>query len=164
MRCTPRGIAVFVNRPSDAFRAPKVRSKDHLTEKPTELLRQLIEAMTVPGEMVADPFGGTASTLVAALELDRRAWGCELLDTNYNAGWGNIANAVKKKQSGEQPVIHGAQKIQRQRKPAAARRGQPPGRIGMSMMRSGAPEPATERSLEESVAAVEGAVTWGWTG
>lgn len=45
--------------------------KIHPTEKPVELIKKLIEASTVPGEVVVDPFGGSGSTGAAALELGR---------------------------------------------------------------------------------------------
>jgi site-specific DNA-methyltransferase (adenine-specific) len=50
----------------------------HPTEKPVELLRQLIESSSLPGEIVLDPFAGSGSTLVAALVEGRRAVGVEV--------------------------------------------------------------------------------------
>jgi len=69
---------------SNVFVEPRVapQRKVHPTEKPTSLLRRLIEQSTQPGELVADPFAGSGSTLVAAFECNRRAWGCEL-DKEY---------------------------------------------------------------------------------
>jgi len=46
---------------------------DHPTQKPTPLLEALIEASSVKGEVVFDPFGGVHSTAVAAVRKDRRA-------------------------------------------------------------------------------------------
>jgi site-specific DNA-methyltransferase (adenine-specific) len=45
----------------------------HKTEKPTELLRPLIEYACPPGGTVLDPFAGSASTAVAARLTGRRA-------------------------------------------------------------------------------------------
>lgn len=45
--------------------------KIHPVEKPTNLLRQLIESSTVPGEIVLDCFGGSGSTAEASLQLGR---------------------------------------------------------------------------------------------
>jgi DNA modification methylase len=50
----------------------------HPTEKPVELLRQLIEASSLFGETVLDPFMGVGSTLVAALLEGRHAIGIEI--------------------------------------------------------------------------------------
>jgi DNA modification methylase len=50
----------------------------HPTEKPVDLLRQLIESSSVIGETVLDPFMGCGSTLVAAKREDRRGIGIEL--------------------------------------------------------------------------------------
>lgn len=47
------------------------KQKRHPVEKPTSLLRQLIESSTVPGEVILDFFGGSGSTAQAALELGR---------------------------------------------------------------------------------------------
>jgi site-specific DNA-methyltransferase (adenine-specific) len=49
----------------------------HETEKPAGLLRPLISYSCPPGGLVIDPFAGSASTLVAARELGRRAIGIE---------------------------------------------------------------------------------------
>lgn len=56
--------------------------KHHPTEKPTDILRQMIESSSVLGETVYDPFAGSGSTLVAALLEGRLAVGCEI-DERY---------------------------------------------------------------------------------
>lgn len=80
------GDARLEERPSDVFVEPKIAAVRHPTEKPVPMLRQIIEATTVEGEMVADPFGGVASTLEAAAVAGRRAWGCELEEDYYASG------------------------------------------------------------------------------
>lgn len=50
----------------------------HPTEKPVEVLRQIIESSSVLGELVLDPFAGSGSTLVAATIEGRRSIGIEL--------------------------------------------------------------------------------------
>lgn len=45
----------------------------HPSEKPVELLAELIESSSRPGEVVLDPFAGAGSTGVAAVLLGRRA-------------------------------------------------------------------------------------------
>lgn len=54
------------------------QTKRHPTEKPVNLLRQLIESSSVMGEVVLDPFCGVGSTLVAAKLEGRRAIGIEI--------------------------------------------------------------------------------------
>lgn len=53
------------------------RVKHHPTEKPVDVLRQLIESSSVMGETVYDPFAGSGSTLIAAALEGRLAIGCE---------------------------------------------------------------------------------------
>ncbi|ENC0073550.1 site-specific DNA-methyltransferase, partial [Escherichia coli] len=50
----------------------------HPCEKPAEMLRQIISASSRPGDLVADFFMGSGSTVKAALSLGRRAIGVEL--------------------------------------------------------------------------------------
>lgn len=52
--------------------------KHHPTEKPIDILRQLIESSSVMGETVYDPFAGSGSTLIAANLEGRIAVGCEI--------------------------------------------------------------------------------------
>lgn len=54
------------------------RVKHHPTEKPVDILRQLIESSSVIGEVVYDPFSGSGSTLIAAALEGRTAFGCEV--------------------------------------------------------------------------------------
>jgi adenine-specific DNA-methyltransferase len=74
-------------RPRDVITVPRKHLADrHPTEKPVELLRQLIEATTAPDDLILDPFAGVASSLVAAQELGRRSWGCELDEGYHRTG------------------------------------------------------------------------------
>lgn len=49
----------------------------HPTQKPVALIERCLRASTNPGDLVLDPFAGSASTGVAALGLGRRFSGCE---------------------------------------------------------------------------------------
>lgn len=75
-----KGKAKTINNPGSTQLMPYPRPKNpiHNTQKPIELLRKLIENSTKPGEMVVDPFSGSGSTLVAAMQSGRRALGIEL--------------------------------------------------------------------------------------
>lgn len=71
-----KGSVIRVLRPQSG------RVKNHPTEKPVDVLRQLIESSSVLGETVYDPFAGSGSTLIAALVEGRNAVGCEI-DERY---------------------------------------------------------------------------------
>ncbi len=53
------------------------------TEKPVPLLETLIEQSSVAGDVVADPFFGSGSTLVAAQRLQRQVWGNDISDAAH---------------------------------------------------------------------------------
>jgi len=57
-------------------------TKSHPTEKPLSLMRELIQLFTNPGDVIFDPFMGSGTTGVAALECGRRFIGAEL-DAGY---------------------------------------------------------------------------------
>jgi site-specific DNA-methyltransferase (adenine-specific) len=50
----------------------------HPTEKPVDLLKELIRATTGNGSLILDPFAGSGSTLLAAKEMGRHAVGIEI--------------------------------------------------------------------------------------
>jgi site-specific DNA-methyltransferase (adenine-specific) len=52
--------------------------KLHPTQKPVKLLKKLIEIFTDEGDIVIDPCAGSGSTLIAAIELNRKAYGFEI--------------------------------------------------------------------------------------
>ncbi len=60
----------------DILDVPRIHG-GYPTEKPVELLSILVEQSTRPGELVADPFMGSASAGVAAIGSGRRFLGCD---------------------------------------------------------------------------------------
>lgn len=52
--------------------------KVHPTQKPVLLLERLIEVFTDKGDVVIDPCAGSGTTLLAAAQCDRRAYGFEI--------------------------------------------------------------------------------------
>lgn len=61
--------------------------KVHPTQKPVPLLERLIEIFTDKGDVVIDPCAGSGSTLLAAAQMGRKAYGFEV-----NRGFYNDAN------------------------------------------------------------------------
>ena len=56
---------------------------NHSTSKPIDLIKKLIESTTLQNDIVVDPFAGHGSTGIAAKELNRNYWLCELDYENY---------------------------------------------------------------------------------
>ena len=72
---------------------------DYANQIPGALLERIIRSTTDVGDLVADPFGGTFSTVKAALRLGRLGWGCDLnkdtmaywpSDEEYNPGYEDV--------------------------------------------------------------------------
>lgn len=59
--------------------------KLHPTQKPIKVLKQLIRIFTDAGDVVIDPVAGSGSTLRAAAELGRDAYGFEIKKEFFNA-------------------------------------------------------------------------------
>ncbi|MGF6428202.1 DNA-methyltransferase [Bradyrhizobium elkanii] len=57
---------------------PRETTEEHPHKKPLPLLKQIIEHSSDPGDTVLDPFAGSGSTLVAAVQAGRNAIGIEL--------------------------------------------------------------------------------------
>ena len=57
--------------------------KIHPTQKNVELLQKLIELFTDPGEVVIDPVAGSGTTLIAAENCGRKAYGFEIKKQFY---------------------------------------------------------------------------------
>lgn len=64
----------WFNWEKDGTEIPKI----HPTQKPVKLLKRLIEIFTDVGDCVIDPCAGSGSTLRAAAELGRKAYGFEI--------------------------------------------------------------------------------------
>lgn len=62
----------------------KTYPKIHPTQKPVNLLKQLITIFTDPSDVVIDPVAGSGTTLRAAMELGRNSYGFELSKEFYN--------------------------------------------------------------------------------
>jgi DNA modification methylase len=72
-----RGRGLVKAQPYNVLKYDTVSKKIHSVEKPVALMRHIIEASAVKGELILDPFAGSGSTLVAAAQLDCRFLGIE---------------------------------------------------------------------------------------
>jgi len=82
-----KGKPVLYDGICDHFEYPNTKNQFHQTEKPAGLLRELIGAMTVPGDSVVDCFAGSGSTVVQAKAMGRNWWGCVLDPDDYQNGY-----------------------------------------------------------------------------
>lgn len=77
----------------DILRVNPVQKKVHPTEKPVDLLRILIENSTDPGDLVIDPFMGSGSTGIAAIQTGRKFIGIEIDPDMFQIATERIAAA-----------------------------------------------------------------------
>lgn len=70
-------------RPDDVLEGKELIT-DHPTSKPIDLIKVLIEATTNEGDVIYDPFAGHGSIGIAAKQLKRSYWLCELDEYNYS--------------------------------------------------------------------------------
>ena len=54
------------------------RSEEHPTMKPIALIAKMLLNSTAENDLICDPFGGSGSTLIAAEQLNRRAYLCDI--------------------------------------------------------------------------------------
>ncbi len=71
--------------------------KIHPNQKPIGVLKKLIEIFTDEGEVVINPVAGSGNTLVAAFELNRKAYGFEIKKDFHEAGNKNIIRIMQRK-------------------------------------------------------------------
>ena len=55
---------------------------DHPTQKPLKIIKELLECVTNPGDIVLDPFVGSGTTCIASAQLNRKSIGIDL-DKTY---------------------------------------------------------------------------------
>ena len=86
LSCNPLG-----KNPEDVWDIPNVKGnhiekEDHPCQFPVGLIERLVLSMTNEGDLVFDPFSGTASSGVAALLHNRNFWGCEIMESYIKIG------------------------------------------------------------------------------
>jgi site-specific DNA-methyltransferase (adenine-specific) len=76
--------------------ATETGNKVHSAVFPKELPAWFIKLFTKPGDMVLDPFLGSGTTCIAALELDRKSLGIEILEEYYSLAKNNIKKSLSR--------------------------------------------------------------------
>ncbi len=79
----------------------------HTTQKPLDLMVELVADFTDPGDLILDSFAGSGTTAIAALMLGRRFVGWER-DDNYHAIATRRISGDEAKPREEQPSLFGA--------------------------------------------------------
>ena len=72
-------------------------TKVHPTQKPVQLLEQLIEIFTDKGEVVIDPCAGSGTTLLAAARCNRKSFGFEIKKNFYQLAKEKILTNIQNK-------------------------------------------------------------------
>lgn len=70
--------------------------KVHPTQKPVRVLQNLIEIFTDKGDVVIDPCAGSGTTLLAAIQLQRQAYGFEIKKNFYKEAKTKILGRIQK--------------------------------------------------------------------
>lgn len=83
----------LVNKPSKEEKGP---AKEHPTVKPVALLRFLIRLSTKEGALVLDPFIGSGSTALAAIQENRRFIGFEINQAYYDIAKQRLQSEVNR--------------------------------------------------------------------
>ena len=80
-----------------ASKSEKGKDNPHPTVKPLELMKYLIKMVAPKGALVLDPFMGSGSTGVAAVQIDRRFFGIEKEEEYFNYAKKRIETAFQNK-------------------------------------------------------------------
>jgi len=76
-------------------KSPSPRARVHPTQKPLPLLEEFVSLFTDPGDLVFDPFGGAATSLIAAAKHQRRAVSYELNREIYQIAGKRILECLR---------------------------------------------------------------------
>jgi hypothetical protein len=79
-----KGVKVFRMSRIDAYFNKARWPKKHIAEKPVQLWEWIISMIVQPGDVVFDPFMGTGSSVVAALEAGADCSGCEINPAHFS--------------------------------------------------------------------------------
>lgn len=80
------------------YSSPSSKFRIHPTEKPIQLLEQLVRIHSKQNDIVFDPFMGSGTSGIAALNLGRQFCGCELNETFFDGAKKRIDNLLVQQQ------------------------------------------------------------------
>lgn len=90
--------AMPVDRPVEClpgvFRYSNPQNRIHITQKPLQLMRDLVK-ICVPGGRILDPFAGSGTTVLAAVQEGYEGVGIEVTDAYYKLGTDRIRMALE---------------------------------------------------------------------
>ena len=90
--------AMPVNRPvgclPGVFRYANPQNRIHVTEKPLQLMRDIVK-ICEPGGRILDPFAGSGTTVLAAVREGYEAVGIELNDAYFKLGSDRVRFALE---------------------------------------------------------------------
>lgn len=69
-------------RTPNVLKFPRTKNELHPTQKPVGLILHMMEKFSDPGQLVFDPFAGSGTTAIAAIQSGRR-WTCIECDPGY---------------------------------------------------------------------------------
>lgn len=103
-----KGRAKTINMPGSTqiFEAPRPKGdeKIHPTQKPVSLYEHYILNSSQPGDIVLDPFAGSASALVAAMRSGRRGLGIEKDPKHFKAAVQRLIAERDRLEAGIEPA------------------------------------------------------------
>jgi site-specific DNA-methyltransferase (adenine-specific) len=103
-----RGRGLVKPQPFNTLKYDTVSKKIHSVEKPVALMRHLVEASAVKGEVVLDPFAGSGSTLVAAAQLGMRFIGIEKHQDFWRSAVDRVSRDLASKAESDDPTVGSA--------------------------------------------------------
>jgi site-specific DNA-methyltransferase (adenine-specific) len=82
-------------RDPNIFKFARTGNNFHPTEKPVDMLRYLMTKFSSPGDLILDPFMGSGSTGVAAVEEGRRFLGVELVEEYFTTADRRVLESIR---------------------------------------------------------------------
>ena len=97
--CAEPGFRWPNKRPSALFRHMRLSGTvlQHPTQKPLALMKELVGYLTAPGDTVLDPYAGSGSTGVAAVQMGRRFLGCEVVEDYWRLADTRLRRAAERR-------------------------------------------------------------------